>query len=47
MRRKPGKPHYGGNADSAITSLLPAEIDAVLPMPDAGVVLALLPTLAS
>jgi hypothetical protein len=36
-----------GNADSAIGSLLPAEVDAILPMPDAGVMLSLLPTLAS
>ncbi|MGO7206447.1 hypothetical protein ACCT30_35785, partial [Rhizobium ruizarguesonis] len=36
-----------GNADSAIGSLLPAEVDAILPMPDAGVLLSLLPTLVS
>lgn len=36
-----------GNADSAIGSLLPAEVDAILPMPDAGVMLSLLPTLVS
>jgi hypothetical protein len=36
-----------GNADSAIGTLLPAEVDAILPMPDAGVMLSLLPTLAS
>ncbi|KPH07965.1 hypothetical protein CO657_08065 [Rhizobium acidisoli] len=36
-----------GNADSAIGSLLPAEVDAVLPMPDAGLMLSLLMMLAS
>ncbi len=36
-----------GNADSAIAGLLPAEIDAVLPTPDANVMLALLDKLAS
>ncbi|PDS97616.1 hypothetical protein CO659_13240 [Rhizobium sp. S9] len=34
-----------GNAD-AIGSLLSAEVDAILPMPDAGVMLSLLPTLS-
>ena len=36
-----------GDADSAIAGLLPAEIDAVLPMPDANVMLALLEKLAA
>ncbi|MDL2407843.1 substrate-binding domain-containing protein [Rhizobium calliandrae] len=36
-----------GNADSAIAGLLPAEIDAVLPIPDANVMLALLDKLAA
>ncbi|AYG59046.1 substrate-binding domain-containing protein [Rhizobium jaguaris] len=36
-----------GNADSAIAGLLPAEIDAVLPIPDASVMLALLDKLAA
>lgn len=35
-----------GNADRAITGLLPAEVDAVLPMPDAAVMLSLLSKLA-
>ncbi|WP_280950619.1 hypothetical protein [Rhizobium esperanzae] len=34
-----------GNAD-AIGTLLPAEVDAILPMPDAGVMPSLLPTLS-
>lgn len=33
---------FTGTADSAIAGLLPAEIDAVLPMPDASVMLAML-----
>ena len=36
-----------GDADSAIAGLLPAEIDAVLPMPDANVMLALLDKLSA
>ncbi|MBB3522927.1 hypothetical protein FHX03_002260 [Rhizobium sp. BK456] len=36
-----------GTADSAIGSLLPAEVDAVLPMPDADLMLSLLTMLAS
>jgi len=36
-----------GTADSAIAGLLPAEVDAILPMPDAGVMLSLLDLLQS
>src|SRR5205085_11595974 len=36
-----------GNADSAIGTLLPAEVDAILPVPAAGVTLPLLPPAAS
>ena len=36
-----------GTADSAIAGLLPSEVDAILPMPDSGVMLSLLNLLAS
>jgi hypothetical protein len=36
-----------GSGDSAIAGLLPAEVDAVLPMPDAGVMLGLLDKIAA